>query len=86
MLNFWCNTNGQIVYLLYRSADDILVAYANDANSGDNGIVIPTANVPTPGTHTDENADRNGNAVADADGYTRTSRFSRANQNLLLRR
>lgn len=48
VLNFWCNTNGQIVYLLYRSADDILVAYANDANSGDNGIVIPTANVPTP--------------------------------------
>ena len=47
VLNFWCNTNGQIVYLLYRSADDILVAYANDANSGDNGIVIPTANVPT---------------------------------------
>ena len=48
VLNFWCNTNGQIVYLLYRSADDILVAYANDANSVDNGIVIPTANVPTP--------------------------------------
>lgn len=48
VLNFWCNTNGQIVYLLYRSADDILVAYANDANSGDNSIVIPTANVPTP--------------------------------------
>ena len=48
VLNFWCNANGQIVYLLYKSADDILVAYANDANSGDNGIVIPTANVPTP--------------------------------------
>ncbi len=48
VLNFWCNTNGQIVYLLYKSADDILVAYANDANSGSNGIVIPTANVPTP--------------------------------------
>ena len=47
VLNFWCNANGQVVYLLYRSADDILVAYANDANSGDNGIVIPTANVPT---------------------------------------
>ena len=31
VLNFWCNTNGQIVYLLYRSADDILVAYANRA-------------------------------------------------------
>ena len=48
VLNFWCNANGQIVYLLYKSADDILVAYANDANSGNNGIVIPTANVPTP--------------------------------------
>ena len=48
VLNFWCNANGQVVYLLYRSADDILVAYANNANSGDNGIVIPTANVPTP--------------------------------------
>ena len=48
VLNFWCNANGQVVYLLYRSADDILVAYANDANSVDNGIVIPTANVPTP--------------------------------------
>ena len=48
VLNFWCNANGQIVYLLYKSADDILVAYANNANSGDNGIVIPTANVPTP--------------------------------------
>ena len=47
VLNFWCNANGQVVYLLYRSADDILVAYANDANSVDNGIVIPTANVPT---------------------------------------
>lgn len=47
VLNFWCNPNGQIVYLLYKSADDILVAYANDANSGSNGIVIPTANVPT---------------------------------------
>ena len=34
VLNFWCNTNGQIVYLLYRSADDILVAYANRAASG----------------------------------------------------
>lgn len=48
VLNFWCNANGQVVYLLYRSSDDILVAYANDANSGDNSIVIPTANVPTP--------------------------------------
>lgn len=48
VLNFWCNANGQVVYLLYRSADDILVAYANDGNSGDNSIVIPTANVPTP--------------------------------------
>lgn len=49
VLNFWCNANGQIVYLLYKSADDILVAYVNDASSGNNGIVIPTANVPTPG-------------------------------------
>lgn len=48
VLNFWCNTNGQIVYLLYKSADDILVAYASDANSSSSGIVIPTANVPTP--------------------------------------
>lgn len=44
---FWCNANGQIVYLLYKSADDIWVAYANSADAGDNGIVIPTANVPT---------------------------------------
>jgi prepilin-type N-terminal cleavage/methylation domain-containing protein len=44
---FWCNANGQIVYLLYKSADDILVAYANSADSGNTGIVIPTANVPT---------------------------------------
>lgn len=47
VLNFWCNTNGQIVYLLYRSADDILVAYANQAASGSSSVVIPTANVPT---------------------------------------
>ena len=47
VLNFWCNTNGQIVYLLYRSADDILVAYANRAASGSSSVVIPTANVPT---------------------------------------
>lgn len=46
----------------------------------------PDGECADAGTHTDENADRNGNAVADADGYTRTSRFSRANQNLLLRR
>ena len=56
VLNFWCNTNGQIVYLLYRSADDILVAYANQATSGSSSVVIPTANVPTavPGPY--ENA------------------------------
>ena len=56
VLNFWCNTNGQIVYLLYRSADDILVAYANRAASGSSSVVIPTANVPTavPGPY--ENA------------------------------
>ena len=47
VLNFWCNTNGQIVYLLYRSADYILVAYANQAASGSSSVVIPTANVPT---------------------------------------
>ena len=42
VLNFWCNTNGQIVYLLYRSADDILVAYANRAASGSSSVVIPS--------------------------------------------
>lgn len=47
VLNFWCSTNGQIVYLLYRSANNTLVAYANDANSADGGITVPTANVPT---------------------------------------
>ena len=56
VLNFWCNTNGQIVYLLYRSADDILVAYANRAASGSSSVVIPTANVPTAVPDPYENA------------------------------
>ena len=56
VLNFWCNTNGQIVYLLYRSADDILVAYANQAASGSSSVVIPTANVPTAVPDPYENA------------------------------
>ena len=56
VLNFWCNTNGQIVYLLYRSADDILVAYANRAASGSSSVVIPTANVPTAVPNPYENA------------------------------
>ena len=54
VLNFWCNTNGQIVYLLYRSADDILVAYANRCElPADSGVVIPDrqcadGSAPTP--------------------------------------
>ena len=47
VLNFWCNANGQVVYLLYKSADDITVAYTNRAASGSSSVVIPTANVPT---------------------------------------
>ena len=44
------------MYLLYRSADDILVAYANQAASGSSSVVIPTANVPTAVPHPYENA------------------------------
>ena len=47
VLNFWCNANGQVVYLLYKSADGITVAYTNRATSGTGSVVIPTANVPT---------------------------------------
>lgn len=47
VLNFWCSSTGQVVYLLYKSTDDILVAYTNDASSGSGNIAIPTANVPT---------------------------------------
>ena len=47
VLNFWCNANGQVVYLLYKSADGITVAYTNRATSGSSSVVIPTANVPT---------------------------------------
>lgn len=47
VLNFWCNANGQVVYLLYKSADGITVAYTNQATSGTGSVVIPTANVPT---------------------------------------
>ena len=56
VLNFWCNANGQIVYLLYRSADDILVAYANQAAFGSSSVVISTANVPTAVPDPYENA------------------------------
>ena len=45
--NFWCSGTGQIVYLSYRSADGILVAYTNNGTSGSN-IAIPTPNVPEP--------------------------------------
>ena len=72
VLNFWCNTNGQIVYLLYRSADDILVAYANRAASGSSSVVIPTANVPTavPDPYPDEEAGQwDGDASSCADPY-----------------
>lgn len=47
VLTFWCNANGQVVYLLYKSTDDITVAYTNRAASGGSSVVIPTANVPT---------------------------------------
>lgn len=72
VLNFWCNTNGQIVYLLYRSADDILVAYANRAASGSSSVVIPTANAPTavPDPYPDEEAGQwDGDASSCADPY-----------------
>lgn len=45
--NFWCSGTGQIVYLSYRSADGILVAYTNNGTSGSN-ITIPTPDVPEP--------------------------------------
>lgn len=45
--NFWCSGTGQIVYLSYRSADGILVAYTNNGSSGSN-ITIPTPDVPEP--------------------------------------
>lgn len=45
--NFWCSGTGQIVYLSYRSADGILVAYTNNGTSGSN-ITIPTPVVPEP--------------------------------------
>lgn len=45
--NFWCSGTGQIVYLSYRSADGILVAYTNNGSSGSN-ITIPTPVVPEP--------------------------------------
>ena len=45
--NFWCSGTGQIVYLSYRSADGILVAYTNNGTSGSN-ITIPTPDVPKP--------------------------------------
>ena len=45
--DFWCSGTGQIVYLLYLSADGILVAYTNNGTSGSN-ITIPTPDVPEP--------------------------------------
>ena len=45
--DFWCSGTGQIVYLSYRSADGILVAYTNNGTSGSN-ITIPTPVVPKP--------------------------------------
>lgn len=45
--DFWCSGTGQIVYLSYRSADGILVAYTNNGTSGSN-ITIPTPDVPKP--------------------------------------
>ena len=56
VLNFWCSSTGQVVYLLYKSTDDILVAYANRATSGSSSVVIPTANVPTAVPDPYENA------------------------------
>ena len=45
--DFWCSGTGQIVYLSYRSADGILVAYTNNGTSGSK-VVIPTPDVPEP--------------------------------------
>ena len=45
--DFWCSGTGQIVYLSYRSADGILVAYTNNGTSG-SIIDIPTPDVPDP--------------------------------------
>ena len=47
VLNFWCSSTGQIVYLSYRSADGIAVAYTNKSASGGSGVNIPTVAVPT---------------------------------------
>ena len=47
VLNFWCSSTGQIVYLSYRSADGIEVAYTNKSASGGSGVKIPTVTVPT---------------------------------------
>lgn len=47
VLNFWCSSTGQIVYLSYRSADGIAVAYTNKSASGGDGVTIPTVAVPT---------------------------------------
>ena len=54
--DFWCSGTGQIVYLSYRSADGILVAYTNNGTSGSN-ITIPTPDVPEPNPPT-ENPDK----------------------------
>lgn len=46
--NFWCSSTGQIVYLTYKSADGILVAYTNKDTTSSGGVNIPDANVPEP--------------------------------------
>ncbi len=61
VLNFWCNANGQIVYLLYQSADNILVAYVNTEASGNGGVIIPDADVPTPKPAVDPDPNPNPN-------------------------
>lgn len=46
--NFWFSSTGQIVYLTYKSADGILVAYTNKDTASSGGVDIPDANVPEP--------------------------------------
>ena len=44
--NFWFSSTGQIVYLTYKSADGILVAYTNKDTTSSGGVNIPDATVP----------------------------------------
>ena len=44
--NFWFSSTGQIVYLTYKSADGILVAYTNKDTASSGGVDIPDATVP----------------------------------------